>query len=291
MPRARRPARERFTGLWRHPDFLKLWAGQTISLCGSQITLLALPLVAVLTLGASPLQLGLLRVFQTAPALLLGLFIGAWIDRSRRRPILLGADLGRAVVLGLIPLAAGLGLLRIEIVYAVGFLAGIMTVCFDVAYLSFLPSLVRREQLVDGNSKLETSFSVASIGGPGAPGASPGTGLDRPTLDSAYDGVVVNQTITMVGHDFYQAFVAAWRDKPLSERYTVTIGERPSPRLGSQVWVEFSRRRIFQSVLPPARARAAGIGEAAADIAYQSIVQSEVQQLLFREPDLAADEI
>ena len=110
-------------------------------------------------------------------------------------------------------------------------------------------------------------------------------------LDSAYDGVVVNQTITLVGHEFYQAFVAAWRDKPLSERYALTIGERPSARLGSQVWVEFSRRRIYQAVLPPARARVAAIGEAAAEIAYQSVVQAEVQRLLFRDPDLGADEI
>lgn len=115
--------------------------------------------------------------------------------------------------------------------------------------------------------------------------------LDRPMLDSAYDGVVVNQTITLVGHEFYQAFVAAWRDKPLSERYALTIGERPSARLGSQVWVEFSRRRIYQAVLPPARARVAAIGEAAAEIAYQSVVQAEVQRLLFRDPDLGADEI
>ncbi len=163
--------RERFTGLWRHPDFLKLWAGQTVSLFGSQITLLALPFVAVLALDASPAQMGLLRVFQTAPALLLGLFIGAWIDRARRRPILLWADLGRALSLGAIPLVAAFGLLRMEVVYVIGFLIGVLTVCFDLAYLSFLPALVRREQLVEGNSKLEVSFSVASIAGPGLAGA------------------------------------------------------------------------------------------------------------------------
>lgn len=162
--------RERLTGLWRHPDFRKLWAGQTISLFGSQITLLALPLVAVLTLHASPTQMGILRVFQTAPALLLGLFIGVWIDRVRRRPILLGADIGRALVLSVIPLVAALGVLRMEVVYVVGFLVGILTICFDVAYMSFLPSLVRREQLVEGNSKLEVSFSIASIGGPSLAG-------------------------------------------------------------------------------------------------------------------------
>lgn len=165
------PERGPFTGLWRHPDFLKLWAGQTISLCGSQITLVALPLVAVLTLHASPAQMGLLRAFQTAPALLIGLFAGAWVDRVRRRPLLVGADLGRAALLGLIPLAAALGALRMPTLYAVGFAIGVLTLCFDVAYFSFLPSLVRRDQLVEGNSKLEVSFSVASIGGPGLAGA------------------------------------------------------------------------------------------------------------------------
>ena len=115
--------------------------------------------------------------------------------------------------------------------------------------------------------------------------------LNRPIQQDAYDGVVVNQTITLVGHDFYVAFVAAWRDKPLSERYAVTVGERPSVKLGSQVWVEFNRRRVYQSFLPPARARARGVGEQAADIAYQNVVQSEAQRLLFRDPDLGADEI
>lgn len=160
----------RFGGLWRHPRFLKLWAGQTVSLFGSQITMLALPLLAILTLRASPAQMGLLRAFQTVPALLVGLFVGVWVDRLRRRPILLGADLGRALCLGLIPLSAALGLLRIEVLYGVGFLVGLLTVCFDVAYMSFLPSLVGHERVLEGNSKLETSYSAASIAGPSVAG-------------------------------------------------------------------------------------------------------------------------
>lgn len=115
--------------------------------------------------------------------------------------------------------------------------------------------------------------------------------LNRPIQKDAYDGVVVNQTITLLGNDFYRAFVATWRDKPLSERYAITVGERPSVRLGTQVWVEFGRRRVYQSMLPPARARVAGIGEQAAEIAYQNIVQSETQRLLFRDPDLGPDEL
>lgn len=115
--------------------------------------------------------------------------------------------------------------------------------------------------------------------------------LNRPIQQDAYDGVVVNQTVTLVGHDFYRSFVAAWRDKASSEKYAVTVGERPSVKLGSQVWVEFNRRRVYQSFLPPARARVRGIGEQAAEIAYQNVVQSEAQRLLFRDPDLGPDEI
>ena len=115
--------------------------------------------------------------------------------------------------------------------------------------------------------------------------------LNRPIQQDAYDGVVVNQTITLLGNDFYRAFVAAWRDKPLSERFAITVGERPSVRLGTQVWVEFGRRRVYQSMLPPSRARAPGIAEQAAEIAYQNIVQSEAQRLLFRDPDLGPDEL
>jgi len=157
-------------GLWRHPDFLKLWIGESISLVGSQITILALPLVAVLLLEATPAQMGLLRAAQYGPFLLLGLLAGVWVDRLRRRPIMIWADLGRAVLLGSIPLAAGLGLLRIEQLYLVAFLVGIQTVFFDVAYQSFLPSLVAREQLIEGNSKLEMSRSFAQIAGPGLGG-------------------------------------------------------------------------------------------------------------------------
>lgn len=125
----------------------------------------------------------------------------------------------------------------------------------------------------------------------GAAPAHPGATLERRSLDPAYEGLVVNQTISSVGHDFYQAFVAAWREMPLNERYALTIGERPSARLGSQVWVEFSQRRIFQAVLPPARARIASVGAAAAELVHQRVVDSEVERLLFRDPDLGPDEI
>ena len=163
--------RWRFGELWWNADFLRLWLAQTISFLGTGITGLALPLTAALTLGATPVQMGLLGALQYLPQLLVGLFAGVWVDRLRRRPILIGADLGRAVLLASIPLVALVGALRLEYLYAVTFLTGVLTVFFDVAYLAFLPSLVQREQLVEANSKLEVSRSVAQIAGPSLGGA------------------------------------------------------------------------------------------------------------------------
>lgn len=161
----------RLTGLWRHSEFLKLWAGQTISQFGSQVTLLALPLTAALTLHATAADMGLLSAAETAPFLLVGLLAGVWVDRLRRRPILMIADCGRFFLLLLIPLLALLDILRIEALYVIAFFVGILTVFFDVAYQSFLPALVGRAQLVEGNGKLEISQSAAQIAGPGIAGA------------------------------------------------------------------------------------------------------------------------
>ncbi|HEX5503453.1 MAG TPA: MFS transporter [Thermomicrobiales bacterium] len=158
------------TGLWRHPDFLRLWGGQTVSQFGSQITRLALPLTAVLTLKASATQMGFLGATQSAAFLLLGLVAGVWVDRRQRRPLLIAADLGRALLLGSIPVVALFGYLRIEQLYLIGFLVGTLTVIFDVAYQSYLPTLVGRQRLVEGNSKLEASAAVAQIAGPGLAG-------------------------------------------------------------------------------------------------------------------------
>lgn len=160
----------RFSGLWRHREFGKLWAGQTISLFGSQVTFLALPLTAVLTLKATAAQMGILGAVQFAPFLLVGLFAGVWVDRARRRPILMAADFGRALLLSSIPAAALLHRLGMPQLYVIGFLVGILTVFFDVAYQSFLPALVSREALVEGNSKLGASEALAQIGGPGIAG-------------------------------------------------------------------------------------------------------------------------
>jgi MFS family permease len=157
-------------GLWRHRDFTKLWAGQTISHVGSQISLLALPLTAALTLRATPVEMGILSAVETAPFLLVGLFAGVWVDRQRRRPILLITDGARGMLLFAVPVAALLDALTIGLLCVVALLVGVLTVFFDVAYQSFLPTLVGREQLVEGNSKLEVSRSAAQIAGPGVAG-------------------------------------------------------------------------------------------------------------------------
>jgi MFS family permease len=158
-------------GLWRQPDFLKLWSAETISVFGSQFSQLALPLVAVILLDASAFAVSALFVVEFLPFILFALPAGVWVDRLRRKPILVIGDLGRAVLLGSIPLAYLFDALTLAHVYVVAFLVGVCTVFFDVAYQSYLPSLVERDQLVDGNSKLEISRSTSQLAGPGAAGA------------------------------------------------------------------------------------------------------------------------
>lgn len=156
--------------LWRHREFTRLWAGQTVSLVGSQVTTLALPLTAIVLLGAGSVQIGALRAAQLAPYLVVGLVAGAWVDRVHRRPVLIVTNVGRGLVLATIPLAAVLGELRMAHLYVAAVVVGGLTVFFDVAYESFLPSLVRREQLADGNGKLGLSSSLATLIGPGIAG-------------------------------------------------------------------------------------------------------------------------
>jgi MFS family permease len=157
-------------GLWREPDFLKLWAGQAVSQIGSWITLVGLPLTAALLLKASPLQMGILSGAGAAAILLFGLFAGAWADRLRRRPILIWADLGRAAVLGTVPFAAAAGRLTMSHLYVVAAASAVLTVFFDVSYQAYLPSLVRPEKILEGNSKMALSESIAGVVGPGLTG-------------------------------------------------------------------------------------------------------------------------
>ena len=154
------------SSLCQHPDFLRLWVGQTISKLGSVVTRTAVPLVAILVLGAGPWELAVLVIVQSLGILIVGLIAGAWVDRLRRRPLLIWDDLIRAAVLLSIPVAYAFGTLRIEQLYLVVFLASCLGALFDAAYPAYVPTLIGRDRLVEGNSKLATSSSIAEIGGP-----------------------------------------------------------------------------------------------------------------------------
>ena len=165
-----RGSKQRPTGLGPGSDFFGLWAGQTVSMLGSQVGLVALPLTAAIHLDATPSQMGILTAAGTAPFLVLSLFAGVWVDRKKQKPVLLAANLGRAALLGLVPLMYFTGLLSVAYLCAIAFLAGACGVFFDLAYQSFLPKLVDRDRLVDANSRVKASGSVANLAGPGIGG-------------------------------------------------------------------------------------------------------------------------
>jgi MFS family permease len=155
--------------LWRNPNFLRLWTSETISQFGSQFTGLALPLTAIIILNADSIQLGILNFAGSVPWLIFGLLIGVWVDRHRKQRIMVTSNILRGSLLALIPIAAVLGIitkLGIPFLYALSFFIGFLQVFFDVTYQSFLPSLVRRDQLVEGNRNLEASRSTAQVAGP-----------------------------------------------------------------------------------------------------------------------------
>jgi MFS family permease len=162
VPGPRRPPPP---SLWRDAGFRSLWAGQTASQFGEQATLVVLPLIAVLALNADAAQLGVLRAVGQAPALLLALPAGAWVDRWRTRTVMMLADLGRALALSACALAGLLGGLSLPALLVAAFAAGSLSVFFDVGYQASLVRLVQRDQLVRGNSALEGSRSAAQLGG------------------------------------------------------------------------------------------------------------------------------
>ena len=156
--------------LWGNRAFLRLWVAHVTSGAGTAITAVALPLTAVLVLGATPSQMGLLAAAGSLPNLLFGLVAGVWVDRVRRRPILVWADIGRALLLASIPAAAWLGQLSFLHLWTVTFAAGALTVFFQIAAISVLPALVEKRELVEANSKLSTSDALLAIVGPAAAG-------------------------------------------------------------------------------------------------------------------------
>jgi MFS family permease len=164
---AKSPAR---ASLWRNPDYAKFWTGESVSQFGNQVTLLALPLAAVLTLQATAFEMGVLNAASYLPFLLLTLFVGVWVDRVRRRPVMVASAIGRSAVLLSIPLLSAAGLLGMGYLYAAAFVLGVLTVLFEVTWQAYLPALVARDELVEANSKLQVSTSAAQVGGPALAG-------------------------------------------------------------------------------------------------------------------------
>lgn len=158
------------SALWNHRDFLSVWAAETISVFGSQFYLIAMPLAAVIILDASAYEMGILFSLEMLPFLLFGLLAGVLADRRRRRTIMIVCDLGRAAVLGVVPISWYFDALSLPIMYGVAFVAGTFTAFFDIAYQAYLPVLVKRAELLDANGKLETSRASSQVAGPSVAG-------------------------------------------------------------------------------------------------------------------------
>jgi len=163
--------RRRFRGLWLSPDFRKLWGSLTITSFGTQITNLALPLTAALMLHASPMQMGILVALETLPFALFSLHAGVLLDRVRKLPVVISADLGRALALACIPVAAWFGWLSIEVLFGVGFLCGVQNVVGGAAYQVLLAQMAGRKRLVEANAKTALGETSAALIGPGLAGA------------------------------------------------------------------------------------------------------------------------
>jgi MFS family permease len=160
-----------FTGLWRNPDFVKLWGSLTIVHFGGQVTFLALPLTAALVLNASPFEVGVLTALEALPYPIFGLFAGVLVDRARKLPVIIACDVGRALALLAIPIAAWCGVLNMATLYVVGFVLGLFTVTGWPAYQVFMTERVGRENLVEANAKIGVADSAAQLIGPGIAGA------------------------------------------------------------------------------------------------------------------------
>src|SRR5262245_15826311 len=158
-------------GLWRHRDFLLLWSAQGISAVGSRITRTALPIAAIVTAGAGAIELGFLTVALTLPGAILAWLGGGMVDRRRRRPLMIGADLVRAVALLTIPCAAFFGHVTLSLLFAVAVVTGVATMLYSLADHVFITGLVAPKRLLDANGKREAVDAVAEISGPALGGA------------------------------------------------------------------------------------------------------------------------
>ncbi|MFD4559182.1 MFS transporter [Streptomyces sp. NPDC058469] len=209
-------------GLLREPDFGRLFAATALGQFGDRIIFLALPLVAIVALDADEFQVGLLTAMTTAGSLLVGLPAGAWVDRMRKRSVMISTDLARALVLVTVPVAWWAGLLTVWWLYAVALVHGVLTVFFDVAYVSYLPHLVGRDNLVEGNSKLSAIRSVTSISGPGVAGPLVGWVGAPATLLVSAAGMAMSGLLA----------ISIRRQEPLPER---ELGPSERPQLGRDI--------------------------------------------------------
>ncbi len=253
--------------LLRHPDFVKLWSAQTISQFGTQVTLLALPIIAATTLNVTPFEFGLLGTIQFLPFILLSLPAGVWVDRLRRRPILVAGDLVRAAALISIPVAFALDALTIWQLYVVGFVNGCATVFFDVAYQSYLPSLVERDQIIDGNAKLQTSQSAAQITGPGVAGVLIGL-LTAPFA-------IVLDALSFVGSALFM--FAIRRHETAPEPLLNDQGDRPSMRSEITEGLRYvGRNPLLRSI-----AATTGLSNFFSNVVYSILILYLVRELAF----------
>jgi len=215
--------------LWRQPNFMKLWVGQTVSEVGSRITREGLPMAAVLMMGVTPLTMSGLSLMTLLPASIVGLFVGVWVDRLARRPLMVTADLARAFLLVSIPLLALTHHLQLWAFYVVSGLAGMLTLLFDVSYQAYVPWLIQRQNLAEGNRKLSVTSSVAEVIGPGL------TGLLVQALTAPI-------AILFDAGSYVFSALAVWRidvkERPKRSASQVTHQPAPSWQVLRTEWIE-----------------------------------------------------
>jgi MFS family permease len=251
-------------GLWRHRDFLKLWSAETISVFGSAVDDIAFPLVAILVLDATAFEVAVLGTVLFLPFIFFTLPAGVWVDRLPRRPILIVGDFGRAALYATVPIAYVADVLTLWQLYVVGFLVGAFQVFFDVAYQSYLPSLVDRDKIIEGNSKLEISRSASQLGGPGL------GGLLVEIFTAPY--AVLVDALSFVGSGLFLLGIRKPEEKP--ERATVD-GRKTS------LWTELQEGFRFVLGNPNLRAQAActGTSNFFSSVAFATFLVFAVREL------------
>lgn len=158
------------SSLWSNADFIRFWTGETIANFGGHLGAIALPIIAAVTLGATPFEMGLLSASTQLPRMVVGIFAGTWVDQRKRRPIMIWVNVARAATLLMIPVTSLFGILTFPLLLTVSILLGVFGIVFDSAWSAMVPNLVDREDLADANGKLWASMSLAQIVGPALAG-------------------------------------------------------------------------------------------------------------------------